>query len=79
LRLGFNNLTRQTFCLAARVQRLADHRAFWGTATAPSPCSPFGVKLTTRESFIPRCGGKLLGYFLPHEGSNHEVTTWPGA
>ncbi|MDO9004646.1 MAG: NIPSNAP family protein [Aquabacterium sp.] len=20
---------------------------------------------------IPRCGGKLLGYFLPHEGSNH--------
>jgi hypothetical protein len=19
---------------------------------------------------IPRCGGKLLGYFLPHEGSN---------
>jgi hypothetical protein len=21
-------------------------------------------------SIIPRCGGKLLGYFLPHEGSN---------
>ncbi len=20
---------------------------------------------------IPRCGGCLLGYFLPHEGSNH--------
>jgi hypothetical protein len=20
---------------------------------------------------IPRCGGRLLGYFLPHEGSNH--------
>ncbi|WP_066260679.1 NIPSNAP family protein [Hydrogenophaga flava] len=20
---------------------------------------------------IPRCGGNLLGYFLPHEGSNH--------
>ena len=19
---------------------------------------------------IPRCGGKLLGYFLPHEGTN---------
>jgi hypothetical protein len=22
---------------------------------------------------IPRCGGKLLGYFLPHEGTNHEA------
>ena len=22
---------------------------------------------------IPRCGGHLLGYFLPHEGSNHEA------
>ena len=21
-------------------------------------------------SIIPRCGGRLLGYFLPHEGSN---------
>jgi hypothetical protein len=20
---------------------------------------------------IPRCGGSLLGYFLPHEGTNH--------
>lgn len=20
---------------------------------------------------IPRCGGKLIGYFLPHEGSNY--------
>jgi len=22
---------------------------------------------------IPRCGGRLLGYFLPHEGSNVEA------
>jgi hypothetical protein len=22
---------------------------------------------------IPRCGGNLLGYFLPHEGSNYEA------
>jgi NIPSNAP len=22
---------------------------------------------------IPRCGGNLLGYFLPHEGSNFEA------
>jgi len=22
------------------------------------------------QRIIPRCGGRLLGYFLPHEGSN---------
>ncbi|HEY5758756.1 MAG TPA: NIPSNAP family protein [Steroidobacter sp.] len=22
---------------------------------------------------IPRCGGSLLGYFLPHEGTNYEA------
>lgn len=22
---------------------------------------------------IPRCGGRLVGYFLPHEGTNHEA------
>ena len=22
-------------------------------------------------SVIPRCGGHLIGYFLPHEGTNH--------
>lgn len=22
---------------------------------------------------IPRCGGELLGYFLPHEGTNYEA------
>lgn len=22
-------------------------------------------------SIIPRCGGHLVGYFLPHEGTNH--------
>ncbi len=24
-------------------------------------------------SIIPRCGGHLVGYFLPHEGSNFEA------
>lgn len=24
-------------------------------------------------SIIPRCGGHLLGYFLPHEGTNYEA------
>ena len=22
---------------------------------------------------IPRCGGQLIGYFLPHEGTNYEA------
>jgi hypothetical protein len=22
---------------------------------------------------IPRCGGRLIGYFLPHEGTNYEA------
>ena len=22
---------------------------------------------------IPRCGGQLIGYFLPHEGNNYEA------
>ena len=25
---------------------------------------------------IPRLGGKLLGYFLPHEGTNYEAWGW---
>ena len=25
------------------------------------------------RQIIPRCGGHLLGYFLPHEGSNYEA------
>jgi hypothetical protein len=24
-------------------------------------------------AIIPRCGGELLGYFLPHEGTNDEA------
>ena len=25
----------------------------------------------TWGSIIPRCGGKLIGYFMPHEGTNY--------
>jgi len=25
------------------------------------------------SDIIPRCGGRLLGYFLPHEGTNYEA------
>ena len=39
---------------------------------------PFKLELFERYAeawaeIIPRCGGHLLGYFLPHEGSNVEA------
>jgi hypothetical protein len=39
---------------------------------------PFKKDLFTQYAeqwahIIPRCGGHLLGYFLPHEGSNYEA------
>ncbi len=30
----------------------------------------FAQYAQTWASIIPRCGGNLIGYFLPHEGSN---------
>lgn len=30
----------------------------------------FKLYAATWTTIIPRCGGKLLGYFLPHEGTN---------
>ena len=33
----------------------------------------FKAYAETWGSIIPRCGGNLLGYFLPHEGSNVEA------
>jgi NIPSNAP len=30
----------------------------------------YAVNWTT---IIPRCGGRLIGYFLPHEGTNYEA------
>jgi hypothetical protein len=56
------------------------------TATAPSAAMPvtcfirYQIDPFQRDAFlayaqawgriIPRCGGELIGYFLPHEGSN---------
>lgn len=39
---------------------------------------PFKLELFRRYAvawsrIIPRCGGHLLGYFVPHEGSNYEA------
>jgi hypothetical protein len=33
----------------------------------------FGAYAQAWGRIIPRCGGHLLGYFLPHEGSNFEA------
>ncbi len=33
----------------------------------------FAKYAATWGSIIPRCGGNLVGYYLPHEGSNYEA------
>jgi len=33
----------------------------------------FAEYATRWAEIIPRCGGHLLGYFLPHEGTNYEA------
>lgn len=33
----------------------------------------FGAYAQAWGRIIPRCGGRLIGYFLPHEGSNYEA------
>jgi len=33
----------------------------------------FAVYAEAWSRIIPRCGGHLIGYFLPHEGSNTEA------
>ena len=37
----------------------------------PFQRAAFKTYAETWGTIIPRCGGRLLGYFLPHEGSNH--------
>jgi len=36
----------------------------------PFQREPFKEYATNWGQIIPRCGGELLGYFLPHEGTN---------
>ena len=36
----------------------------------PSQRDAFSRYAENWGSIIPRCGGRLLGYFLPHEGTN---------
>jgi hypothetical protein len=37
----------------------------------PFQCGAFKTYAQKWADIIPRCGGDLLGYFLPHEGTNH--------
>jgi hypothetical protein len=37
----------------------------------PFQRAAFKTYAETWAGIIPRCGGHLVGYFLPHEGTNH--------
>lgn len=37
----------------------------------PFKADAFEQYARTWMTIIPRCGGKLLGYFMPHEGTNN--------
>lgn len=39
----------------------------------PFKRAQFAQYATAWGEIIPRCGGELLGYFLPHEGRNFEA------
>jgi hypothetical protein len=39
----------------------------------PAQRDAFERYATNWTAIIPRCGGRLLGYFLPHEGTNYEA------
>jgi NIPSNAP len=39
----------------------------------PFQRAQFAAYAAAWAAIIPRCGGHLVGYFLPHEGSNHEA------
>ena len=39
----------------------------------PFKRDPFRQYAQAWSRIIPRCGGNLIGYFLPHEGSNFEA------
>ncbi len=39
----------------------------------PAGASAFEEYARRWVSIVPRCGGDLRGYFLPHEGTNYEA------
>ena len=44
----------------------------------PFQKSQFTIYAESWARIIPRLGGHLLGYFVPHEGSNYEAWGWSG-
>ena len=44
----------------------------------PFQKSQFTTYAENWARIIPRLGGHLLGYFVPHEGSNYEAWGWSG-
>jgi hypothetical protein len=39
----------------------------------PAQHTAFEQYAASWTTIIPRCGGRLIGYFLPHEGTNYEA------
>jgi hypothetical protein len=39
----------------------------------PAQRTAFEQYAASWTTIIPRCGGRLIGYFLPHEGTNYEA------
>jgi hypothetical protein len=39
----------------------------------PAQRAAFEQYAANWTTIIPRCGGRLIGYFLPHEGTNYEA------
>lgn len=39
----------------------------------PFQLDAFEVYARRWLTIIPRCGGELVGYWMPHEGTNHEA------
>jgi hypothetical protein len=39
----------------------------------PAQRTAFEQYAANWTTIIPRCGGRLIGYFLPHEGTNYEA------
>jgi NIPSNAP len=69
---------------AARPRKIPANITSEGTTTMTITCfiryeiDPFQKQAFQQYAenwgrIIPRCGGHLLGYFLPHEGSNFEA------
>ena len=65
-------------CLAALAMTVKQHRKFSMTITVfiryqldPFKRAQFEQYSKNWLSIIPKCGGNLIGYWMPHEGTNN--------